>query len=237
MLCLGREINLRMNEVSVKNKLFTLTHNKAKGNEVHRAEMRGVMELKLQIKKYRTELNLSQEELAEKVYVTRQTVSNWENEKSYPDIHSLLLLSSLFNVSLDQLIKGDIETMKEIVNEQEVKKFNYYGNIFSIHLLILLLSAAPLFILLEQYAFIPMGVWFVITMFWALKVEKIKKENDVQTYKEILAFCDGEKLDEISKMVEAGKRPYQNILKVIISAAVTAAVCVLIGMLMHIFMN
>ena len=62
------------------------------------------MELNAQIKKYRTELNLSQEELAEKVYVTRQTISNWENGKSYPDIHSLLLLSSLFNVSLDQLI-------------------------------------------------------------------------------------------------------------------------------------
>ena len=48
------------------------------------------MELSIQIKKYRTELHLSQEELAEKVYVTRKTISNWENEKSYPDIHSLL---------------------------------------------------------------------------------------------------------------------------------------------------
>ena len=43
--------------------------------------------------------------------------------------------------------------MKEIINEQEVKKFNYYGNIFSIHFLILIISAAPLFIWLEQYAF------------------------------------------------------------------------------------
>ena len=85
------------------------------------------MELNAQIKKYRTKLSLSQEELAEKIYVTRQTVSNWENGKSYPDIHSLLLLSSLFDVSLDQLIKGDIETMKEIISEQEIKKFNCYG--------------------------------------------------------------------------------------------------------------
>ena len=76
------------------------------------------MELNAQIKKYRMKLNLSQEELAEKIYVTRQTISNWENEKSYPDIHSLLLLGSLFNVSLDKLIKGDIEIMKEIVIEQ-----------------------------------------------------------------------------------------------------------------------
>ena len=195
------------------------------------------MELSAQIKKYRTELNLSQEELAEKVYVTRQTISNWENGKSYPDIHSLLLLSSLFNVSLDQLIKGDIETMKEIINEQEVKKFNDYGNIFSIHFLILIISAAPLFIWLEQYAFIPFGVLFAITMFWALKVEILKKKNDIQTYKEIVAFCEGKKLDEIHKMVEAGKRPYQIVLKAIISAVVTAAICLLIGLLMHIFLN
>ena len=191
------------------------------------------MELNAQIKKYRTELNLSQEELAEKVYVTRQTISNWENEKSYPDIHSLLLLSSLFNVSLDQLIKGDIETMKEIINEQEIKEFNPYGSIFSLHFLILILSAAPLFMWLKLYALLPLGVMFAITMFWALKVEKIKKKNDVQTYKEIVAFCEGKKLDEIHKMVEAGKRPYQNVLKVVISAVVTAAVCFLIGLLIH----
>ncbi|MGN1276083.1 MAG: helix-turn-helix transcriptional regulator [Floccifex sp.] len=195
------------------------------------------MELNTQIKKYRTNLNLSQEQLAEKIYVTRQTISNWETGKSYPDIHSLLLLSSLFNVSVDQLIKGDIETMKEIVNEQEVKKFNYFGNIFSIHFLILILSAMPLFFWLEQYAFIPFGILFAMTMFWALKVEKIKKENDIQTYKEIVEFCEGKKLDELHKAIEAGKRPYQNILKVCISAVVTGMVCFLIGFMINIFLN
>lgn len=195
------------------------------------------MEISSQIKKYRNSNNLSQEELAEKVFVTRQTISNWENEKSYPDIHSLLLLSSIFDVSLDQLIKGDIETMKEKINEQEIKKFNYYGNIFSVHFVVLILVAAPLFIWLEQLAFIPFGILFVITMYWALKVEKIKKENDVQTYKEIVAFCEGKRLDEIQKQREIGKRPYQDVMKVIISAIVTAAVCFLIGFLMHIFLN
>ena len=70
-------------------------------------------------------------------------------------------------------------------------------------------------------------------MFWALKVEKIKKENDIQTYKEIVAFSEGKKLDEIHKMVEAGKRPYQNVLKVVISAAIAVAVCFLIGLCVH----
>lgn len=195
------------------------------------------MELSTQIKKYRRALNLSQEKLAEKVYVTRQTISNWENGKSYPDIHSLLLLSSLFHVSLDQLIKGDLETMKEIINEQEVKQFNHYSSIYTVHLVLLLLSAVPLFMWLERYAFIPFGILFAITMLWALKVEKLKKENDIQTYKEIVAFTEGKKLDEIQKQVEVGKRPYQKVLLVIGSAVITVSVCFLIGFLMHIFLN
>ena len=76
------------------------------------------MEFEKQLKKYRAELNLTQEELAEKAYVSRQTVSNWETGKSYPDIHSLLLLSDLFQVSLDELVKGDIKAMEEKMNEK-----------------------------------------------------------------------------------------------------------------------
>ena len=70
------------------------------------------MQVGNQIKKYRDQLHLSQEQLAEKIYVTRQTISNWETNKSYPDIHSLVLLSQIFNVSIDQLVKGDLEMMK-----------------------------------------------------------------------------------------------------------------------------
>ena len=68
------------------------------------------MELSKQIKKYRTEANLSQEELADKIYVSRQTISNWENEKNYPDIKSLVLMSEVFLVSLDNLVKRNWKT-------------------------------------------------------------------------------------------------------------------------------
>ena len=65
------------------------------------------MEIGKQIKKYRTEMKLSQEELAEKIFVSRQTISNWENNKNYPDVKRLLLLSSLFNtLSLGDSKKG-----------------------------------------------------------------------------------------------------------------------------------
>ncbi len=191
------------------------------------------MELSSQIKKYRTELGLSQEELAEKVYVTRQTVSNWETGKSYPDIHSLLLLGALFDLSLDQLIKGDLETMKEIINEQEVKKFNRYSTILSVLFALAIASAVPLFMWLEVYAFIPFGVIWAVTLFFAFKVDKLKKANNIRTYKEIVAFSEGRKLDEIDKRVEEGKRPYQKVLLIVGVAVVTAIACLLIGLLMN----
>ena len=62
------------------------------------------MELGKQIKMCRQEAQLSQEELADRVYVSRQTISNWENDKSYPDVNSLVLLSEVFHISLDQFI-------------------------------------------------------------------------------------------------------------------------------------
>lgn len=54
------------------------------------------MDIGNQIKKFRTNLQLSQEMVAEKMCVSRQTVSNWETQKSYPDIHRLLQLGALF---------------------------------------------------------------------------------------------------------------------------------------------
>lgn len=186
------------------------------------------LQLNTQIKKYRTNLNLSQEELAEKVYVTRQTISNWENNKNYPDIHSLLLLSSLFHISLDQLIKGDIDLMKEEIKKSEIEKFNHYGNIFTLLLLVTIVSAVPLAIFLNYYGLMIFGVLFVITMYFAFKVEKCKKDNDVQTFKEIVSFTEGKRLDEIEKNQEVGKRPYQKVLLVFGSAVITFIICCLL---------
>lgn len=72
------------------------------------------MELAKHIKAHRGRLGMSQEELAEKIFVSRQTISNWETDRTYPDVQSLLLLSNLFDVSIDSLIKGDVEEMKAV---------------------------------------------------------------------------------------------------------------------------
>ena len=195
------------------------------------------MELGKQIKKHRQEVQLSQEELAERVYVSRQTISNWENDKSYPDVNSLVLLSETFQISLDNLIKGDIEVMKDVIQKEEIEKMNRYGKIYTIMLIATAVSAVPLFMLLGVWALIPWCIIWGISMYVAFMLEKIKKDNDVQTYKEIVAFSDGQLLDDIQKQREIGKRPYQKILLVIGSGLITFAVCILIGFLMHVFLN
>lgn len=195
------------------------------------------MELGKQIKMYRLENKLSQEELADRIYVSRQTISNWENDKSYPDINSLVLLSEVFKVSLDKLIKGDVDVMKDVIQKEEVDKMNHYGKIYTIMLIVTVVSVVPLFMWLGVWALIPWGLIWMISLYFASKIEKIKKDNDVQTYKEIVAFSEGKLLDDIHKQQEIGKRPYQKMLLVIGSVLITLCVCMLIGLLMHMFFN
>ncbi|MBR4727085.1 MAG: helix-turn-helix domain-containing protein [Clostridia bacterium] len=65
------------------------------------------MEIGAKLRKARTDAGLSQEKAAEALGVSRQTVSNWENEKTYPDIVSVVRMSDLYAVSLDHLLKEE----------------------------------------------------------------------------------------------------------------------------------
>ncbi len=193
------------------------------------------MEVSSQIKKLRTEYGLSQEELAEKVYVSRQTVSNWETGKNYPDLKSLLLLGELFEVSLDELIKGDLTIMKKEILDEDVKAMDHYGKLMLLMFVLMLIFTVPLFLWLKFWAYIPFIICFALPLFYfAGKVEKIKKKNNVQTYKEIVAFQEKRQLSEAEVQQEIGKRPYQKILMPIAAAAVTLVV--LLGMIFIILM-
>ncbi|HFI0507985.1 TPA: helix-turn-helix domain-containing protein [Streptococcus suis] len=75
-------------------------------------------QLAQQIKKLRTGQNLSQDDLAEKLYVTRQSISKYENSEATPDIDKLIQLAEIFGVSLDYLVLGK-EPEKDIKVEQE----------------------------------------------------------------------------------------------------------------------
>ena len=71
----------------------------------------------------RKEKGMSQEEFGELFHVTRQTVSNWENEKNYPDLNTLVTMSDMFEISLDKLLKEDKQMVKTIDKERLYGKY------------------------------------------------------------------------------------------------------------------
>lgn len=159
------------------------------------------MDISNQIKTRREAMGLSQEQLAEKLYVSRQTISNWERDKTYPDVQSLLMLSILFGTSIDTLVKGDVTVMEEAV-ERDRKRMGTRMMRLAVLMLLLLAAAfalilSPAFAWMERawgvgiasaVAFLPAVAALVV----AAILEQIKRENDLVTYREILAFMNGE---------------------------------------------
>lgn len=182
------------------------------------------MELGQQLKAHRKELGISQDELAEKIFVSRQSISNWENNKTYPDIHTLLLLAETFDVSLDELIKGDVEEMKEEINAQERAGFNRDSLCFTIFGIVTVLSIAPLYAFLDYIGCLIWALIVGVAGYFCGRVELYKTMFDIQTYKEILAFQQGADLSTLSAV-----RAERNVVKHRASKAVMAIVAALIG--------
>lgn len=182
------------------------------------------MELGQQLKAHRKELDISQDELAEKIFVSRQSISNWENNKTYPDIHTLLLLAETFGVSLDELIKGDVEEMKEEINAQERAGFNRDTVCFAIFGIVTVLSIAPLYAFLDYIGCLIWALIVGVAGYFCGRVELYKTMFDIQTYKEILAFQQGADLSTLSAV-----RAERNVVKHRASKAVMAIVAALIG--------
>ena len=178
------------------------------------------MDIGVRIKQYRERQGITQEELALKVFVSRQTISNWETNKSYPDIKSLTLLSNIFHVSLDDFIKADIEEMRKIVDKDKIREFNILSYIFLAEILIVMISAYPLFSLWLLF--------FVITFATAAIIEKFKKNNDIQTYKEIIAFVENKPLTYEESQREIGKRIYQKILLALLAGVITLITVIIV---------
>ena len=183
------------------------------------------MDIGLKIKKLREQQKISQEELALKIFVSRQTISNWETNKSCPDVKSLITLSDIFNVSLDNFIKDDIKEMREVVEKATIKNFNVISVVFLIELIVVAVSAYPLFSIKGNIGIIIWLCLFAITLYTASKIEKFKKNYDIQTYKEILAFIDGKQLTHDETQQEIGKRNYQKIIFAFIAGVIALMIC------------
>ncbi len=103
------------------------------------------MSIGSQIKQRRTELNMSQEALADKIGVSRSAISNWEIERNYPDLQVIVSLSDILDIPLDTLLKGDTVIVEKIstdtVQRKSLSKKLKYAYTFIALLLILILFA------------------------------------------------------------------------------------------------
>lgn len=178
------------------------------------------MNFSKQLRIYRERDGYSQEELAKKIYVTRQSISKWENDHTYPDIHNLIALSTLFDVTLDELIKGDVEKMKQNVDNGSMDRLVWIMLIF---MGLTALSIVPFVELWGWYGFSISFVFWVISMIAALKIEKIKTENNIKNYAEIIAFSEGNDLDAIRSLRDK-KRDFWNKVKIVLVFSLVAGV-------------
>ena len=193
------------------------------------------MQVGKQIQHYRKEKNLSQDDLAEIIFVSRQSISNWERGATYPDIQNLLLLSKVFEVSLDKLVKGDLETMKQIIHDQEFMRYQKDGAVFTILLIGSPIIMISLILYLDWFGIAISCLIFAITMFYALRIEKFKKKHNLRTYRQIVAYDQGRSLSEIEEAEERGKAPYQNIILPVLFSLGIGAIALLFSWLLLTF--
>lgn len=117
------------------------------------------MEIGKKLREARVASGLTQEQVAEELHISRQTISNWENEKSYPDIVSVVKMSDLYSVSLDDLLKGDMKMLEHLEESTDVVRSNkqlLWAILTNVALLICCLLAA---------FFLPENVLFMVCVF------------------------------------------------------------------------
>lgn len=199
------------------------------------------MEFPSQLKANRQRIGLSQEDLAERIYVSRQTISNWETGKTYPDIHSLLLLSNLFDVSVDELLKGDVTSMEnKIENDGRTLKRLSWA---MLGFLIAALISGGIAIILRDAGFMTedgISIWsaialgvaallFLCAFGAAVWAEVLKRQNNVVTYREIVAFEKGIPAEEVKDDdAFSRKHPVISTILKLCSGAVFGLIAVLI---------
>ncbi|WP_407371885.1 helix-turn-helix domain-containing protein [Carnobacterium sp.] len=118
------------------------------------------MSLGQSLKEARAAMDFTQEDIAKKLYVTRQTVSRWEQNKTLPNIFVLQELSSLYGLSIDELISETKKSVQKKEEEIAMKKFNWFALAGVLLFNLLLFSVVALTIILLVFS-----LWLVTGTF------------------------------------------------------------------------
>ena len=139
------------------------------------------MELGKRILGIRKENDLTQDELAEICSVTRQTISNWENGKSYPDLDTLVVLSDSFGVSLDALLKGDREMVSEITKEQKQGRYHRIKMVIAV-IIVATVFLASILILQNTFTTFKPSDYQITVREITLEDVTVDKDKEIATY-------------------------------------------------------
>jgi transcriptional regulator with XRE-family HTH domain len=146
------------------------------------------MNLPVRLKELRKKKhNMTQEEVAEKIHISRQTLSNWETGKSYPDLQSLLYLLELYNTTLYDLVNQDITTMKSKVIRRDIYILAY---LFLMSIIVFILSIVAFIKINLFISIVTISLSIACLTVTSLKLERIKKENNITTFNEVIKFIN-----------------------------------------------
>lgn len=137
------------------------------------------------IKNARIQKGHTQEQVAENLLVSRQTISNWENGKSLPDIISIIKMSELYELSLDEMMKGDKALLKKVERdvgavkaEKKLIKFAWISIVIAIILMILgeIIEGNPVIDFMNgALPWILLGLMLLFAILYLNKEEKDKE--------------------------------------------------------------
>lgn len=189
------------------------------------------MELSRQLRMKREKHGLSQDEVAKTIFVSRQTISNWENDRTYPDVQSLLMLSQIYDTTVDELIQGDIVIMQQAIKDDSRKmRLLSYGMIgFSVLAFLFLLVFSLVWQEPSGFARMSKGniagtatfiVLYAIGFGMAIAIDRLKKKHDIVTYREIDRFLKGELDGETDSQGLARRHPALGVMVRLLGGAV-----------------
>ena len=191
------------------------------------------MDIGNQIRERRQRLGLSQDELAQKLYVSRVTVSHWETGRTLPDVQSMLLLANLFGTTIDELVRGDVDEMREMVEKNERRTRAFAMALGAVELAVIAVLAITAVVgraYLELVLRLLLAVLVVASAIVASVARHQEGGRDAKSAAELLGAASGDPAKAAQESTSANV--LRVVLQVFVGLAVGIGVLVLGGLLL-----
>ncbi len=193
------------------------------------------MDIGNQIRERRQRLGLSQDELAQKLYVSRVTVSHWETGRTLPDVQSMLLLANLFGTTIDELVRGDVDEMREMVEKNERRTRAFAMALGAVELAVIAVLAITAVVgraYLELVLRLLLAVLVVAAAIVASVARHQEGGRDAKSAAELLGAASGDPAKAAQESTSANV--LRVVLQVFVGLAVGIGVLVLGGLLLDV---